>query len=48
LSRYSNEIVFALHICFALLAGGLIAIDMVAAEAFLTQRYAPPLMVANP
>jgi hypothetical protein len=46
-SRYSNEIVFALHVCFALLAGGLFLIDVVAAEAYLTQHYASPAAAAN-
>ena len=39
MSLHSKQIVFALHICFAVLAGTLFVIDMIAAEAYLVGHY---------
>jgi hypothetical protein len=43
-----TKAILALHFCFAILVLGLIAIDLVAAEAFLTQGRMSPLTVLPP
>jgi hypothetical protein len=43
MSGYAETAVFAIHVCFAMLVCGLITLDLVAAEAFLTHGNMSPL-----
>jgi len=38
MNRYSKQIVFALHICFAILTGALFILDAISAEAYLVKH----------
>jgi hypothetical protein len=43
MGRHGPKAILALHFCFAILVLGLVAIDLVAAEAFFTQGRMSPL-----
>jgi hypothetical protein len=43
MGRHGPKAILVLHVCFAILVLGLIAIDLVAAEAFFTQGRMSPL-----
>ena len=45
---HGAKAILALHLCFAILVLGLVAIDLLAAEAFLTQGRMSPLTVTPP
>jgi hypothetical protein len=43
MSGYAETAVFAIHVCFAILVCGLVTLDLVVAEAFLTHGNMSPL-----
>jgi hypothetical protein len=48
MNGHGTKAILALHVCFAILVLGLVAIDLVAAEAFFTQGRMSPLTVTPP
>jgi hypothetical protein len=48
MGRHGPKAILALHVCFVILVLALIAIDLVAAEAFLTQGRMSPLTTPPP